>query len=97
MSKERIIKALEGKDKIETEKELLEEFGFIYISDFMVRADGTICVDIGIGDTYEIDFELWIDYKNKRALLYSPYDYLNFIDGQLTEEEEKIYYPKNDK
>lgn len=92
MSKEKILKALEDKSEEEIQKELLEEFGFIKITEFMSRHDGSIVADMGLSSTYEIDCELWIDYKNKRTLLYSyGYD-LNFLDGDLTKKEDKIYY-----
>jgi len=90
--KEKIVKALENKSEEEIQKELLEEFGFLKITEFMTRSDGSIVVDDGLSGTYEIECELWIDYKNKRALLYTyGYD-LNFIDGDLTKKEDKIYY-----
>lgn len=92
MSKEKILKALENKSEEEIEQELLEEFGFIKITEFMTRGDGSIIADLGLSGTYEIECELWIDYKNKRALLYSyGYD-LHLLDGKLTKKEEKIFY-----
>jgi len=89
---DKIIKALEGKSEEEIEKELLKKFGFVKIAEFMTRADGSIIVDNGLGDTYDIEFELWVDYKNKRVLLYKfGYD-LDLLDGKLTKEEEKEFY-----
>jgi len=90
--KEKILKALEDKSEEEIQKELLEEFGFLKITEFMTRSDGSLVADMGLSGTYDIECELWIDYKKKRALLYSyGYD-LNLIDGELTKKEDKIYY-----
>ncbi len=74
------------------EKDILFKMGFEYICDFMVRPDGTLCADAGISGTYEIDWELWIDYKKKRVVLYNPKNDLNFLEGEFTNKEEKKWY-----
>ncbi len=91
MKKEKIIGSLEGESEEEVEKEMLEKFGFVKITEFMTRHDGSIVADNTLSRTYEIDCSLWIDYKNKRVLLYKfGYD-LHFLDEDLTKKEEKMW------
>ncbi len=94
MKKEKIIGSLDGKSEEEVEKDMLEKFGFVKITEFMSRGDGSIVADNSLSGTYEIDCELFIDYKNKRALLYSFGWDLHLLDGELTKKEEKNYYDK---
>ena len=94
MKKEKIIGSLEGKSEEKVEKEMLEKFGFMKITEFMTRHDGSIVVDMGLKDLYDVDCELFVDYKNKRGLLYSFGSDLHFLDGELTKKEEKMYYDK---
>ncbi len=92
MKKEKIIGSLDGKSEEEIEKEMLEKFGFVKITEFMTRSDGSLVADMGLSGTYDIECELFIDYKNKRALLYTfGYD-LHILDGELTKQEDKKYY-----
>lgn len=90
MSKQKIIRAIEGEDKEEIEKELLDSFGFNYISSFAVRPDGTILVNVGIEKEW-LEFELWIDYKNKRVLIYKESGDFEFLDGEFNKEELKLW------
>jgi hypothetical protein len=93
MSKERILGKIEDKSEEEIDKEMLGKFGFVYISDFMTRADGSIVADKGLGGTYDdVDCELWVDFKNRRVVLYTEGFDLNFLEGDFTKEEEKMYY-----
>ncbi len=92
MNKEKIIGSLEGESEEEIEKNMLEEFGFIKITEFMTRSDGSLVADMGLSGTYDIECELWTDYINKRVLLYSVGSDLHLLDGELTKKEEKKYY-----
>ena len=96
MSKKRILGRIEDKTEEEIDKEMLGQFGFDYISDFMTRGDGSIVADSGLSGTYDIECELWVDFKNRRVVLYSKGFDLNFLEGDFTKEEDKIYYKQNE-
>ncbi|MCK4440542.1 MAG: hypothetical protein KAU90_00955 [Sulfurovaceae bacterium] len=92
MIKEKIIGALEGEDEEDVEKNMLNKFGFVYISGIGSRHDGSIVIDVLLTENEGKDCELWVDYKNKRVLVYKFGDDLYFLDGDLTKKEVKIYY-----
>jgi hypothetical protein len=87
---EKILKSIEGESKEEIEKDLLESFGFIWITDIGTHGDGSLLIEQGL-DEYK-DYELWVDWETKRICLYSPAEDLNIIEGELTKEEEELYY-----
>lgn len=92
MKKEKILGKLNGDSEEDIEKDVLDSFGFRYISSIGSRNDGSIIVDAVITEREGKDCELWIDYVGERTLIYKYGDDLYFIDGELTKEEEEKYY-----
>ena len=91
MIKEKILGKLEGDSEEEVEKDMLDKFGFVYISGIGARHDGSVIIDDLTEDEGK-ECELWVDYQNKRTLIYSFGEDLYFIDGELTKEEDKKWY-----
>jgi len=91
--KEKVIKALEGETKEDIEKDMLESFGFVWITDIGTHADGSLLIVQGLDEEYK-DWELWVDWKKKRILLYNKEMDLELIEGELTKQEEDLYYGK---
>lgn len=67
--KEKIIKTLEGDSKEEIEEAMLVSFGFVWVTDIGTHADGGLLITQGLEKEYR-DWQLWVDWKKKRILLY---------------------------
>ena len=89
-TKDKIIKTLEGESKEDIEEDMLESFGFVWVTDIGTHADGGLLIEQGLGE-YK-NWELWVDWKKKRILLYNTEADLELIEGELTKREEKLYY-----
>jgi len=87
--KEQIIKKLEGESEEDIEKEILDSFGFGYVSDIGSRHDGSVIIEVGLEDIGGKECELWVDYVGERTLIYNFGNDLYFLEGGLTKEEEK--------
>jgi len=92
MIKEKIIGSLDGESEEEIERDVLEKFGFIYVGGIGSRYDGSVVIDIFLTEQDGKECELWVDYKNKRTLIYNVGEDLYFLDGNLTKKEEKEWY-----
>lgn len=91
--KEKIVKTLEGESKEDIEEDMLESFGFVWVTDIGTHADGGLLIVQGLDEEYK-DWELWVDWKKKRILLYNTKADLELIEGELTKQEEDLYYGK---
>jgi hypothetical protein len=91
--KDLIVKELSGEDKEEIEKDMLESFGFVWITDIGQHADGSLLIVEGLEEEYK-DWELWVDWKKKRILLYNEESDLEMIEGGLTNEEDSLFYDR---
>jgi hypothetical protein len=88
---EKIIKKLEGESDDEIADAMLSSFGFEYITDFGVRPDGSLLIEEALDRDYSAG-ALWVDWKNKRVCFYTDGVDLTMIEGELTKEEEKLWY-----
>ena len=94
MIKEKIVGVLNGESVEDIEKETLCKFGFTYVCGIGSRYDGSIIIDELLMNEDGKECELWVDYKNKRVLIYVFGEDLNFMSGDLTKKEEKEWYDK---
>ena len=92
MIKEKIIGALKGESEEQTEREMLERFGFIYVCGIGSRHDGSVIIDELLINEEGKECELWIDFKNERVLIYSFGSDLMFMKSELTKKEDEEYY-----
>lgn len=62
---EKIIKKIEGESKRDIERDILESFGFVWITNVGRHADGGLLISSDL-DEYFTDAELWVDWDKKR-------------------------------
>ena len=92
MKKEKIIGALEGESEEDVEKDMLEKLGFIWICGIGSRPDGSVLIDETITEQEGKECELWVDFKNERVAIYSFGSDLMLMSGDLTKQEDKMWY-----
>lgn len=88
---EKIIKRLEGESRHDIERDMLESFGFVWITNIGQHADGDLLISSGLdGDL--VQGELWIDWVNKRICVYKEGYDLTLVEGELNEEENNLWF-----